>query len=114
MGEARQARLASASVDLPLDGAAAEIAARYLAGAGVGRLRVKDGRAGAAAGAVDPAVVIEVVPDLSCRGPSPSECTADLSADLDLALEPAVDDVARGALFALAALRDLLGVGPVS
>jgi hypothetical protein len=96
-----QERIATAAVTVPLDGVAGEVAARYLAGAGVGSLRVRSAAAGAAARAIDARVRVEVVP-----GIEPAQ-----GADLPLE-DPAAGDVARGALFALRALREALGGRP--
>jgi hypothetical protein len=101
VGERGQARIRAATVDVRLEGAAGEVAARYLAGAGVGRLRVRDARAGEAAKAVDPAVVVEVVPELEGGGQGE---------DLGVGF-PAARDLARGATAALEALRAILGTG---
>jgi hypothetical protein len=111
VGEAGQARLAAATVDVRLVGAAGEIAARYLAGAGIGRLRVKDPRVAQAATAVDPAAVVETVPAFAPfdGDPQPSALAPEL--DLEGA---ATRDLAQGALAALAVLREILGVGRVS
>src|SRR5579863_1118142 len=64
VGSDGQARIASAQVDVPLEGLAAEVAARYLAGAGVARLRVRSRAVGEAARAVDGRVQVEVDVDL--------------------------------------------------
>ena len=100
VGEPGQARIRGATVDVCLGGAAGEVAARYLAGAGVGRLRVRDARVGEAAKAVDPAVAVEVVPELEGMGQEE---------DLGV-LHPDAQDLARGATAALAALRGILGL----
>jgi hypothetical protein len=111
VGEAGQARLAVATVDVWLEGAAGEIAARYLAGAGVGRLRVKDPLAAQAAAAVDPSTLVEPLPPEAC---SPKPEASGKSEPL-LGLEgAAARDLARGALLALEALREQLGVGRAS
>ena len=104
VGESGQARIARATVHLRLEGAAGEVAARYLAGAGVGRLRVRDARAGEAARAVDPGVVVEVDADLG--GSEPGEPGEDFGL-----VRPSVRDLARGATAALSALKEVLGMG---
>jgi hypothetical protein len=111
VGEAGQARLAAATVDVPLEGAAGEIAARYLAGAGIGHLRVTDPRLVQAARAVDPSAVVETVPALAPLGSRLQPSGPPPELDLE---GGATRDLALGALAALAALRDILGVERVS
>jgi hypothetical protein len=60
IGEAGQARLASATAVVAASGVAGEIEARYLAGAGVGHVVVADEAIAAAANEVDPGVRVEV------------------------------------------------------
>jgi hypothetical protein len=96
VGAEGQARIARGSVDVGLDGFAAEVAARYLAGAGVGRVRVRTDEAGRGARATDQEVRVEVEPGL-----------ADAQGDaLDLR-DPAALELTRGALCALRAIRSL-------
>jgi hypothetical protein len=99
VGSAGQARLARACVDVAHDGLAGETAVRYLAGAGIGRLRVADESLAAAARAVDPAVTVDVVPGLA--GDVDRAETFDLE-------DEAARAVAAGALAALRALRRAL------
>lgn len=64
VGAAGQARIERASLDVRLEGFAAQVAARYLAGAGVARLRVRDAATAEAARAVDPRVEVTIDPTL--------------------------------------------------
>ena len=59
VGAAGQRAIAAATVDVETDGLAADVAACYLAGAGVGCVRVGDREVAAAAGSIDPAVRVE-------------------------------------------------------
>ena len=61
VGATGQARIARAVVDVGLDGLAGLVAVGYLAGAGVGSVRVREGRQGEVARAVDARVQGEVV-----------------------------------------------------
>jgi hypothetical protein len=103
VGESGQLRIANARVDVPLDGLAGEVAARYLAGAGVGHLCVRDSRIAAAARAVDPTVSVEVTASspLASVGASPLR-------------DPSAQAVERGARFALDALRAAIDGGGAS
>ncbi|HEY3822625.1 MAG TPA: hypothetical protein VGL81_35915 [Polyangiaceae bacterium] len=96
IGDAGQARLGRASVDVRLDGFAAEVAARYLAGAGVACLRVPTAEAAEGARAIDAHVRVEVDPSLAGPGDD---------VDLD---DASARDLARGALCALRAIRAVL------
>ena len=100
IGVEGQARVARAEVDVGLDGFAGEVAARYLAGAGVGCVRVLSEALAAPAREVDARVRVEVRPGLQAPG-------AD---EVDLG-DPAAIELARGALLALRALRRAAG-GP--
>jgi molybdopterin/thiamine biosynthesis adenylyltransferase len=60
VGAEGQARIARSVVLVPGEGFAADVAVRYLAGAGVARLRVGSGALAETALAVDPAVEVEV------------------------------------------------------
>jgi molybdopterin/thiamine biosynthesis adenylyltransferase len=91
-----QARIGRASVEVPLAGFAADVAARYLAGAGVGCVRVRADELAAGARAIDAGVRVEVDPSLG---------VAESDVDLD---DASARDLARGALFALRALRAAL------
>jgi hypothetical protein len=102
VGPDGQARLARACTDVPLDGFAAEIAVRYLAGAGVGRLRVGGAELALTARAIDAAVHVEVVPALAgARG-------ADEAAGALGLRDPTARQAAGGALAALRAIRRVL------
>jgi hypothetical protein len=100
VGLSGQARLRESLVEVPATGLAAQVAVRYLAGAGVGRLRVRDATLGESARGVDPAVVV----DVDVRLPVHAVEGLDLQ-------HRASRDVAAGALTALRALRSALGVG---
>jgi hypothetical protein len=98
VGEVGQKRLAAAQITVAADGLAGEVAVRYLAGAGVGRLSVKTLALSSAAKSVDPAVHVSVDPSLAGLVPS--------------ALYPwrrsGPSDVAAGAQLALQLLRSIL------
>jgi proteasome lid subunit RPN8/RPN11 len=94
VGAEGQAGIEQASVDVGLEGFGAEVAARYLAGAGVKRVRVRTEAAAQGARAIDGAVQVEV------------ECGLDGAAPEALDLrDPSALELARGALLALRALR---------
>jgi len=95
VGPSGQLQIGRASVDVPLSGIAAEVAVRYLAGAGVGVVRVRDRQLAELAGAIDPAVEVEVDARLEA---------SDVSTTFGLQ-DPASRDVALGAFVALRALR---------
>jgi hypothetical protein len=101
VGEEGQARIAQASVDVGLDGFAADVAARYLAGAGVQCVRVRSEGLAHGARALDRGVRVEVEPGIE-NGPVEA---------LDLE-DPGALELARGALCALRALRAAVGGGP--
>ena|SRR5450432_1300723 len=108
IGAAGQSAIAAATVDVETDGLAAEVAARYLAGAGVGCLRVSDRAVAAAAGSIDPAVRVEIVAGGHAR-PSSDGAPVTATDDPSLALrDPCAREVARGAREALRALRCIL------
>ncbi len=102
VGKDGQARIAAATVDVPLSSAEARVAVRYLAGAGVGLLRVNAALLVDEARAVDPSARVEMAMT-SGEGWLRS---ADPFADLD----PAAGDVARGAAFALSEIRRILNL----
>src|SRR5271168_2888957 len=91
VGPRGQSRLAAASVDIGVEGLSGEVAARYLAGAGVGRLRLRSAALASAALAVDSTVRTEVDPDLAL---DVQEGAFDLR-------DPVARDLARGARAAL-------------
>jgi hypothetical protein len=101
IGAAGQSRIAGADVTVRLDGFAGEVAARYLAGAGVGRLRVRDAAVAAAASAVDPGVKV-VLESSREEGIHPPAFA------LDEFRDPVARDLARGAHEALTLLRTAL------
>jgi hypothetical protein len=98
VGEGGQERLGRAEVGVAGTGPAAVVAARYLAGAGLGSLRTRDGAAARAARAVDPAV--RAVVDETTQ---PASCP--LPFDVD---DPAARAVASGAYAALRAIRAIV------
>jgi len=95
VGAAGQSRIARTFVDVRLEGAAADVAARYLAGAGVAGLRVRSNAIAEGARAIAPLLVIDVDPTLAAQSEGP---TFDLR-------DPACRELARGACAALLALR---------
>jgi hypothetical protein len=97
VGAAGQARIGRAVVDVRLDGFAADVAARYLAGAGVAAVRVRDSALGAGARALDARVRIDVDASLAVAADSDGGAS-------DLR-DPAAREFARGAREALRALR---------
>jgi hypothetical protein len=103
VGPAGQARLRESLVDVPAAGLAAQVAVRYLAGAGVGRLQVRDASLAESARAVDPAVIVDVDGALAMAA----------AEGFDLQV-PAAREVAAGAAAALRALRVALGIGEKS
>jgi len=104
VGDAGQARLAAGVAVVRGDTFAAEVEARYLAGAGVGTLVVTSARVAEAARDVDAAVVVRI---------SEPEGN-DLEAPRELALEsPEALALASGAYRALVRVRELLA-GPAS
>jgi hypothetical protein len=103
VGASGQARIASTRADVGLDGLAADVAARYLAGAGVGGVRVRTEAAAHGARALDADARVEVVDGL----PDSPEA----SAMLDVR-DPIARELARGALLALRVLRSALGGSP--
>jgi hypothetical protein len=109
VGAAGQERIAAATVEIETDGLAAEVATRYLAGAGIGGLRVGDRALARAATSVDPTVRVEVV-----RGRRPTSEGAGATASDESCFElrdPSAREVARGAREALRVLRAILEVG---
>jgi len=100
VGAAGQARIASARVEVALDGLAAQVAVRYLAGAGVGRLCVPDERLARLALSVDPDLCVDVDASLV---PAPEANMGEFG-------DPVARDLARGARLALAALRSAIGM----
>lgn len=100
VGEAGQARLASAIVDVGSTGFAGAIEARYLAAAGVGTLRVREDAHAAAAREMDGTTRIG-----SMTSGAPVAAAPAAFEDLD----PAARDVAIGAWRALASVRRALG-----
>ena len=95
VGELGQARIARARVDIHLEGLAADVAARYLAGAGVAGIRVREAHAAEGVRALAPGVVVEVAPALSLDEGGPAFGLRDATCQ----------QVFRGAHAALRALR---------
>jgi hypothetical protein len=102
VGPHGQAMIQRARIDVPLSGLAAEVAVRYLAGAGVGLLRVREPRLVEIAKAIDPFTVVEVDARIAASDPPGPFALVD----------SASREVARGAHFALTGLRAVLGVDP--
>jgi hypothetical protein len=101
IGAHGQARIASARISVGLEGAAADIAARYLAGAGVEGVWVRDAALAEGARTVQPGIRVEVDPAL------PIETEARVFDVRD----PACRDLYRGAHAALRALCTALQGG---
>jgi hypothetical protein len=102
VGAAGQARIAAATFVVASEGLAAEVATRYLAGAGAGCVRVRDAALRDVAAAIDPAVRVAIA-------------DGDPAIALDSELrDPGARAVAQGAREALRALRGALGVGATS
>jgi molybdopterin/thiamine biosynthesis adenylyltransferase len=101
IGSAGQERIAAATVEIETEGLAAEVAIRYLAGAGVGRLRVRDPLLAAAALAVDPALHALVDTGTTTIATAADEASFEFH-------DPSAREVARGAREALRALRDII------
>jgi hypothetical protein len=98
VGQEGQARIASATVHVPLQGLAGEVAARYLAGAGVAGVRMMSEELAIGPRAIDPRVLVEVDGSSPRTPPGTSLGIQDAAAQ----------EVAEGALFALRALRRAL------
>jgi hypothetical protein len=102
VGEIGQRRLANASLAVNAEGTVGDVATRYLAGAGVGRLRVKNASLAATAHAVDPTVQVDVDSSLEVGGASAPFVWR----------HPAVAELATGAHLALDLLRKALRESP--
>jgi hypothetical protein len=102
VGPEGQKRIARAPGVVAGRGLQAEVAARYLAGAGVASVRVGDEATAAAARAVDPAVRVEIDGSL---GAAPALDATGIA-------DPACRAVAGGAMQALDVLRAALGAEP--
>jgi hypothetical protein len=101
VGTAGQARIAAASVEVRLGGTAADVATRYLVGAGVAAVVVSHAGLAGVAAAIDAGVKSDVNPGLP----------DDAAPGYDLR-DPSAREVARGARAALLALRSALGEAP--
>jgi hypothetical protein len=102
VGAAGQARIAAAAVDVRLDGVASVVCVRYLAGCGVGTLRVRDSNLISIARAVSPHITVVVVDDLPRNDAAPR---------LDLH-DPVAREIALGANEALRIVRATIGLHP--
>lgn len=102
VGEAGQARIALGSADVLLAGIAAEVCTRYLAGCGVGTLRVRDERLVGIARTASGSITVIVVPDLPVYEGASS---------FDLR-DPVAKEVARGANEALRIVKSILNGRP--
>jgi hypothetical protein len=100
VGRRGQERIARVVASVPGTGLAAMIAARYLAGAGVAVLRVKDAATASAGRAVDRGVRVEIDPGLPAFIPE--------AEGLEVLDDPATRRVAAGSLVALGMLRAAL------
>ncbi|HXN32675.1 MAG TPA: hypothetical protein VN894_12470 [Polyangiaceae bacterium] len=100
VGVSGQTRIARSLVDVCLDGAAADVAARYLGGAGVAGVRVRDAAIACGARAIAPALRVDVDPTLAI----------DFEGETFDLRDPACRDLARGACAALRALRAALAL----
>ena len=100
VGAAGQERIAASTVEVRSDGLAGEVAARYLAGAGVGGLRVRDHALAAVASSIDPSVRVAI--EDTRRAPPPVDEPSVGFRD------PSAREVARGAREALRTLRGIL------
>lgn len=99
VGADGQGRIARAVVAVHGRGLAAQVAARYLAGAGVARLRVGEDAVAAAARAIDASVAVDVDASLAVdRVDAPAEL-----------VDPTARALGAGALAALRAIREALG-----
>jgi hypothetical protein len=99
VGPAGQERIRRARVDVTVDGLAAEVAGRYLVGAGVGSVRVRHPQLAALLRGIDSDVSVEVRSDLALE---------DTSRDAFGFRDPTARALAEGAHFALRALRATL------
>jgi hypothetical protein len=98
VGADGQGRIARATADVHGRGLAAQVAARYLAGAGLAQLRVADEGVAAAARGIDASVKVYVDTSLAVdRAAAPSEL-----------VDPTACALAAGALAALRAIREAL------
>jgi hypothetical protein len=89
-------------VSVALDGLAADAAVRYLAGAGVATLCVRDPELAATARAIDPTLHVSINPGLPRARP-----------EIDLPIhDPTAAALAHGAWFAMSALRAALDGAP--
>jgi hypothetical protein len=108
VGQGGQARIAAAERVVVGGGLPALVEARYLAGAGFGRLVVTEDSVARAARETNPAIAVEVDPTRAEeRGGALSSREGSVEASLE-ALSPACRDVALGAYRALAALRGVV------
>ena len=98
IGSSGQVRISSKLVSVGLEPDAADIAARYLAGAGVRGVRVRDATMAEGARAIAPGIRVDVDPAL----PIDTEALA-----FDIR-DPTCRDICRGAHAALRALRAAL------
>jgi hypothetical protein len=109
VGSAGQQRIAAATVVVRCEGLAGEVATRYLAGAGVGSLRVPSQALAAIARSVDPAIRVELAPGDDVRPEQPGDDVRPEQPGDDLDFrDPAARELALGAREALRALRAVL------
>jgi hypothetical protein len=99
VGPVGQEKIRRARVDVTVDGLAAEVAGRYLVGAGVGTVRVRHPELAALLRGIDSDVTVEVRSDLAVE---------DTSHDAFGFRDSTARALAEGAHFALRALRATL------
>jgi sulfur-carrier protein adenylyltransferase/sulfurtransferase len=106
VGAGGQARIRESTILASGTGLSAVVCARYLAGAGFGRIVVESPEASRAARQIDPdlEVVVRVSGAVAPEGAGAGEASSSVEDDLE-ALEPVARDVARGAYRALVAFR---------
>lgn len=100
VGRPGQARIEAARIDVPLSGFAAEVAVRYLAGAGVKFVRVRDAAVAETARSIHSGVDVEIDPRLEATAETTTFGLTD----------PITRQVAFGAHAALRGLRTALRV----
>jgi hypothetical protein len=98
VGAEGQARIGRASAEVRSEGFAGEVAARYLAGAGVARVIVRDPGLSPIVTAIDPHVLVDVHPSMSAE-PTPGDAAF---------RDPAARELAQGARSALIQIRAAL------
>jgi hypothetical protein len=111
VGEAGQRRLAESACVVRGHGLAAKIEARYLVGAGVGRLLVPSEEVARSARQLDASADVRIeaaILDSAARDLEPATATSSEDPEWARSLSPPARDVALGAHRALSSLRRLL------